>query len=114
LPNNTLLLDLLTRHRRACALFLLKCPTIGVGFDGAKTNCEITGILGTLPMNGYFNLISNGATNRLWSVFFKSQMGGGGGGWGSLNRGVLLNKGLNLVEAFQEAVLSFTWLSQHW
>ena len=38
--------------------------------------------------------------NRIWVK----------GGGGSVNEGVLLNKGLNLVEAFREAVLSFTWL----
>ena len=32
---------------------LLKCSTIGVGFNGAETNCGIAHILGIVLMNSY-------------------------------------------------------------
>ena len=32
---------------------LLKCSTIGIGFNGAETNCRIAHILGILLMNSY-------------------------------------------------------------
>ena len=32
-------------------LLLLKCSTIGIGFNGAETNCRIAHILGILLMN---------------------------------------------------------------
>ena len=35
---------------------LLKCSAIGIGFNGAETNCRNARILGILLMNGYNNL----------------------------------------------------------
>ena len=32
---------------------LLKCSTVGIGFNGAKTSCGIAQILGILLMNSY-------------------------------------------------------------
>ena len=34
-----------------CGWLLLKCSTIGIGFNGAETNCRIAHILGILLMN---------------------------------------------------------------
>ena len=36
-----------------CGWLLLKCSAIGIGFNGAETNCEIAHILGILLMNSY-------------------------------------------------------------
>ena len=34
-----------------CGWLLLKCSAIGIGFNGAETNCRIAHILGILLMN---------------------------------------------------------------
>ena len=34
-----------------CGWLLLKCSAIGIGFNGAETNCSIAHILGILLMN---------------------------------------------------------------
>jgi len=50
------------------ALLHLKCSTIGIGFDGAETNCGIARILGILLMNGllgYGNKVSTGAAHQI-------------------------------------------------
>ena len=36
---------------------LLKCSTVGIGFNGAETNCGIAHILGILLMNSYNTVI---------------------------------------------------------
>ena len=37
--------------RSHCGWLLLKCSAIGIGFNGAETNCRIAHILGILLMN---------------------------------------------------------------
>ena len=39
------------RTCRTCGWLLLKCSTVGIGFNGAETNCGIAHILGILLMN---------------------------------------------------------------
>ena len=36
-----------------CGWLLLKCSAVGIGFNGAETNCGIAHILGILLMNSY-------------------------------------------------------------
>ena len=39
--------------RSHCGWLFLKCSAIGIGFNGAETNCGIAHILGILLMNSY-------------------------------------------------------------
>ena len=52
---NLLLVVFLVVESKAlyCGWLLLKCSKIGIGFDGAETNCGIAHILGILLMDSY-------------------------------------------------------------
>ena len=53
-------------------VFHLKCSTIGIGFNGAETNCGVACILGILLMNGYTVIrYLQEPQVRLWSVLFE-------------------------------------------
>ena len=51
---------------------LLKCSAVGIGFNGAETNCGIAHILGILLMNSYNTDIVFSNYYNLQSVHFES------------------------------------------
>ena len=56
--------------RSHCGWLLLKCSTVGIGFNGTETNCGIAHILGILLMNSYNTVIFLATTINLQSVHF--------------------------------------------
>ena len=57
-----------------CGWLLLKCSTIGIGFNGAETNCRIAHILGILLMNSCNTDIFFSNYYHLQSVRFELQI----------------------------------------
>ena len=51
-----------------CGWLLLKCYAIGIGFNGAETNCGIAHILGILLMNTVATQIYFLATTIIYSL----------------------------------------------
>ena len=54
-----------------CGWLLLKCSAVGIGFNGAETNCGIAHILGILLMNSYNTDIFFSNYYNLQSVHFE-------------------------------------------
>ena len=54
-----------------CGWLLLKCSAIGIGFNGAETNCRIAHILGILLMNSCNTDIFFSTYYHLQSVRFE-------------------------------------------
>ena len=54
-----------------CGWLLLKCFAVGIGLNGAETNCGITHILGILLMNSYKTAIFFSDYYNLRSVHYE-------------------------------------------